>query len=119
MGSAFGFMASTRRKAVRHALTYRPKNGAALNSLALALQDLIGRHIVTCAERDPDRCGRTVARCFVGGLDVNDWLVAQDSALAYRRYSQDYVAVEDKAWAAARGMWAGSFEPPWEWRRRQ
>jgi 4-carboxymuconolactone decarboxylase len=25
---------------------------------------------------------------------------------------------EDAARAAGRGMWAGSFEPPWEWRRR-
>jgi endonuclease YncB( thermonuclease family) len=85
---------------------------------ALALQDLIGRRTVTCDERDVDRYGRIVGRCLVGDLDINEWLVAQGLALGYRRYSRDYVAAEDEARAAGRGMWAGTFEPPWEWRRR-
>jgi endonuclease YncB( thermonuclease family) len=85
---------------------------------ALALQDLIGRRTVACDERDVDRYGRIVGRCLVDDLDINEWLVAQGLALAYRRYSGDYVAAEDEARAAGRGMWAGSFEPPWEWRRR-
>ena len=85
---------------------------------ALALQDLIGRRTVTCDERDVDRYGRIVGRCLVGEVDINEWLVAQGLALAYRHYSMDYVAAEEEARAAGRGMWAGSFEPPWEWRRR-
>ena len=85
---------------------------------ALALQDLIGRRTITCDERDVDRYGRIVGRCLVGDLDINEWLVAQGLALAYRHYSRDYVAAEDQARSAGRGMWAGSFEPPWEWRRR-
>jgi len=47
-----------------------------------------------------------------------EWLVAQGLALAYRHYSVDYVAAEDEARAAGRGMWAGTFEPPWDWRHR-
>ncbi|HUE45530.1 MAG TPA: thermonuclease family protein [Aestuariivirgaceae bacterium] len=86
---------------------------------ALALQDLIGRRTITCDERDVDRYGRIVGRCLVGEVDVNEWLVAQGLALAYRRYSLDYVAAEDEARAAGRGMWAGTFEPPWDWRRRR
>jgi endonuclease YncB( thermonuclease family) len=54
----------------------------------------------------------------LANLDINEWLVAQGLALAYRRYSHDYVAAEDEARAAGRGMWGGTFEPPWEWRRR-
>jgi endonuclease YncB( thermonuclease family) len=83
---------------------------------ALALQDLIGRRTVTCDKRDVDRYGRTISRCFVGDTDINAWLVAQGLALAYRRYSHDYLAAEDNARAAKRGIWAGTFEPPWEWR---
>ena len=86
---------------------------------ALALQDLIGRRPVTCDERDVDRYGRIVGRCLVGEVDINGWLVTQGLALAYRRYSRDYVAAEDDAREAGRGMWAGSFEPPWEWRRQR
>ena len=85
---------------------------------ALALQDLIGRRTVTCDERDVDRYERIVGRCLVGTLDINEWLVAQGLALAYRRYSRDYIRAEDEARAAGRGMWAGTFELPWEWRRR-
>lgn len=86
---------------------------------ALALQDFTGRRTVTCDERDVDRYGQIFGRCLVGGLDINEWLVAQGLALAHRRYSRDYVAAEVAARAAGRGMWAGTFEPPWEWRRRR
>jgi endonuclease YncB( thermonuclease family) len=85
---------------------------------ALALQDLIGRRTVTCDERDVDRYGRVVGRCLVDEIDINEWLVAEGLALAYRHYSMDYVAAEATARAARRGMWAGTFEPPWDWRHR-
>jgi hypothetical protein len=39
-------------------------------------------------------------------------------ALAFVRYSSDYVDQEQEARLAKRGMRAGSFQPPWEWRRR-
>ena len=51
--------------------------------------DLVGRRTVTCDERDIDRYGRIVGRCLVGGLDVDEWLVAQGLALTYRQYSHD------------------------------
>jgi endonuclease YncB( thermonuclease family) len=86
---------------------------------ALTLQDLIKRRTVTCDERDVDRYGRIVGRCLVNEVDINEWLVVQGLALAYRRYSLDYVAAEDQAREAGCGMWAGSFEAPSEWRRRQ
>ena len=56
---------------------------------ALALQDLIGRR---------------PGRCLVGEVDINGWLVTQGLALAYRRYSYDYVTAEDEARAAGRGI---------------
>ena len=86
---------------------------------ALTLQDLIGRRTVSCDERDVDRYGRIVGRCLLGDIDINKWLVSQGLALAYRHYSMEYVAAEDEARAAGRGMWAGTFEPPWDWRHRQ
>jgi endonuclease YncB( thermonuclease family) len=60
---------------------------------ALALQELIGRRSVTCDKRDVDQYGRIVGRCLVGELDINEWLVAQGLALAYRHYSRDYTPV--------------------------
>ena len=85
---------------------------------ALALQDLIGRRTVTCDERDIDRYGRIVGRCLVGDVDINEWLVAQGLALAYRRYSLDYVAAEDEARAARRSACGRHVRAPWDMRRR-
>ncbi|MDG4602592.1 MAG: thermonuclease family protein [Defluviicoccus sp.] len=83
---------------------------------ALALADKIGERTVRCLERDIDRYQRVVAICFVGKEDLGSWLVKKGMALAFRRCSLDYVAQEDEAQAAKRGVWRGEFEPPWEWR---
>ena len=84
---------------------------------ALVLQDHVGAHPVTCVRRDTDRYGRIVARCSVGGTDINAWLVAEGWAVAYRRFSMDYVGQENAARAARKGIWSGEFVPPWDWRR--
>jgi endonuclease YncB( thermonuclease family) len=83
---------------------------------ALALADYLAQRTVRSEERDRDRYGRIVAVCFVGEEDVQAWLVEQGWALAFRRYSTDYVGEEDAARAARRGIWRGTFEAPWEWR---
>ena len=85
---------------------------------ALALSDKIGAANVACEEMDTDRYGRTVATCTVNGEDLNRWLVSQGHALAYRQYGGDaYDAVEAEAKRAKRGIWVGSFTPPWDWRK--
>jgi endonuclease YncB( thermonuclease family) len=86
---------------------------------SLALADMIGRSTVSCDPRDTDRYGRTVAVCRVRGLDLNGWMVIQGWAVAYRRYSKDYMRAEDQARAAKRGIWAGQFQMPAEWRSAQ
>ena len=82
-----------------------------------ALAGRIGGRTVACEERDRDRYGRTVAVFRDGGEDVNAWMVSQGWALAYRRYSRDYVGEETAARDARRGVWRGDFVPPWDWRR--
>ncbi|MGE3290383.1 MAG: thermonuclease family protein [Geminicoccaceae bacterium] len=84
---------------------------------AFALADFLGSRTVTCSWRTRDRWRRAVAVCTVGKVDVGGWLVEQGWALAYRRYGKQYVAAEAEARAARRGLWAGSFVPPWAWRR--
>jgi len=84
---------------------------------ALALHDLIGRRPVTCARQDTDRYRRIVAKCSVGDTDINAWLVTNGWAVAYRRYSSDYVGAETMARAGTRGIWSGEFAMPWDWRR--
>lgn len=84
---------------------------------AFALADRIGRSAIDCRGRERDRYGRLVAVCFKGAEDLNRWMVEQGWAVAYRRYSVDYVAAEEAARAARRGLWSSTFEMPWEWRK--
>ena len=72
---------------------------------------------VRCIGDEKDRYGRLIADCFVDGYNVNARLVYEGLALAYRKYSKQYVPEEDKARAAKRGMWAGEFVAPWDWRK--
>jgi endonuclease YncB( thermonuclease family) len=84
---------------------------------ALALQEHIGRRPIMCEQRDIDRYHRTVAQCRLAAEDVNAWLVASGWAVAFTRYSRDYVEQEQQARAARRGIWSGDFVMPWDWRR--
>ena len=72
---------------------------------------------VRCIGDENDRYGRLIADCFVDGYNLNARLVYEGMALAYRRYSKKYVPEEDQAKAAKRGLWAGEFVAPWDWRR--
>ena len=84
---------------------------------AFALADRIGRSAIDCRGVERDRYDRLVAVCFKGSEDLNRWMVEQGWAVAYRRYSMDYVKAEEAAKAAGRGLWSGSFEMPWDWRK--
>ncbi len=84
---------------------------------ANALAEKIGRRPVTCKDLGRDRYNRMVAKCIVAGEDLEAWMVTNGWALAYRRFSLDYVDAEADARAARRGIWASAFVKPWEWRR--
>jgi endonuclease YncB( thermonuclease family) len=82
------------------------------------LRSLAEGRRIECHQKDRDRYGRVVAVCLAAGRDLNAEMVRSGLALAYRQFGLDYVAQEEEARRAKRGMWAGEFEPPWEWRRR-
>ncbi|MCC3862615.1 thermonuclease family protein [Pseudemcibacter aquimaris] len=84
---------------------------------ALALSDKIQRSPIRCTVKDTDRYGRSIAVCYKNGEDLNSWMVSQGWAVAYRRYSKDYVSQEQSAKSNKAGIWAGDFVLPWEWRR--
>lgn len=83
-----------------------------------ALADILAGATLRCDVTGRDRYGRPLAICFAGTADIGAALVEQGLALAYRRYSVRYVPNEDRARAAARGLWRGTFDPPWDWRSR-
>lgn len=81
------------------------------------MRSLVMGSEVSCEKLDQDRYGRVVGRCFSNGNNLGATMVVQGLALAYRRYSNEYVLMEGVSKSAQRGMWAGKFTPPWKWRR--
>jgi endonuclease YncB( thermonuclease family) len=70
-----------------------------------------------CEVVETDRYGRAVSRCAVNGEDLGATLVSRGMALAYVAYSEDYLPEQARAEAADLGLWQGSFQAPWDWRR--
>ena len=100
--------------------TCRTKRGREQLCGELAKQSLeaqVRGQQVRCEGDGRDRYGRLIAVCFVGPFNINERMVADGWALAYRQYSEDYVRAERFAEARKEGMWRGTFVPPWEWRR--
>jgi endonuclease YncB( thermonuclease family) len=83
---------------------------------AEALSRLVNGRSVVCRVHGRDRFGRGLGVCNAGGIELNAGLVsagwalaADDPALATR---------EAEARQAGRGLWAGGFTRPEDWRRR-
>ena len=87
---------------------------AARNYLASALGD---NAVLRCQHLDTDRYQRLVMRCYHRGVDIGAGMVRAGWALAYRRYAKDYIRDEAEAKAAQRGLWAGTFQTPEDWRK--
>lgn len=79
-----------------------------------ALADALRRGPVACAYTERDVYDRPLARCSVKGEDLGALLVAQGLAIGYR--SRDYAAQEAEARDKKRGLWAGAFQRPVEYR---
>ena len=103
----------------RQSCTYQGSKWRCGQKATLALSDLIRRETVNCQVSGRDRYKRGIAICFVGRLDLNAWMVEQGWAVAYRKYSTDYVTQEDEARQEKRGIWKGEFVMPWEWRAKK
>jgi len=69
---------------------------------------------VSCRPVDEDRYGRSVAVCSLDGRDLGAAMVQQGWAVATDGYGSE----EREARAAGRGIWAGPFERPADWRAR-
>jgi endonuclease YncB( thermonuclease family) len=82
------------------------------------LEDLVRGKTVRCDERHGvDQYGRIAAVCTADGLNLNAAMVEAGFAIAYRQHSLAYVPNEERAKAAKKGLWAGSFETPSDYRR--
>ena len=60
---------------------------------------------------------RLIAECYKKKININAWMVQNGYALAYRKYSTKFIAQENIARKEQLGIWAGSFEMPWDYRK--
>jgi endonuclease YncB( thermonuclease family) len=72
---------------------------------------------VSCNVNGVDRYKRLIAVCYIGSENINNWLVRRGWAIAFKRYSKDYVSTERKARIERNGVWKGAFVEPWKWRK--
>jgi endonuclease YncB( thermonuclease family) len=87
---------------------------------ARALDRIIGGRTVTCTPVSHDQYERDVATCEAAGRDVGEQMVRSGHARDYARHSRGrYASAEREAREAKRGLWAGSFEDPAAWRKRE
>ena len=82
------------------------------------LRQKIGESTVSCTSEGEDRYGRTLGICRLDSEDLNRWLVAEGLALSYVQYSDQYSNVEEHARRNKKGLGAGAFTAPWDWRHR-
>lgn len=68
------------------------------------MDGVIARRPLRCKERDINRHGRIVADCFVGSMNLNNELVKQSWAVAYRDYYKAHIKAEETAQAAKQGI---------------
>jgi endonuclease YncB( thermonuclease family) len=75
---------------------------------------------IACTRIEHDRFDRQVAICTADGRDLGDTMVRAGHAVELPEYSGGrYAAAEREARVARRGLWAGTFEQPSEWRHRR
>ena len=83
-----------------------------------ALTALLGAAAPICKTVNRDRYGREIAKCEVAGDDLARLMVRSGWAVDYPQYSKGaYAEDQDEAEAHKRGLWAGFFAAPWEWRK--
>lgn len=80
------------------------------------LADMVSGRTIDCAAKDRDDYGRVVAICRVGDRDLGGVMVREGMAVAFTRYSQDYVETEARAKRLGMALWGSNFQRPEQYR---
>ena len=82
------------------------------------LKKKISNKMLICKWTNKDRYKRFIAECFKNKTNINAWMVRNGYAVAYIKYSKKYVAQENIAKKERSGLWSGTFEMPWDYRKK-
>ena len=80
-------------------------------------QKINKKGVVCKVQSEQDRYKRYIGVCFSGGINLNQWMVRNGHAVAYRKYSKDYIKDENYAKKNKLGLWSGDFINPEKWRK--
>ena len=78
----------------------------------------INKKLVMCKYNKKDRYNRFIAECYKDKININKWMISNGYAVAYKKYSKKFISQENLAKKEKLGIWAGTFEMPWEWRKK-
>ena len=87
----------------------------------IKLQEFIeDKSIIECRVNDnKDFFKRYIGVCYKKKININQWLVEKGYAVAFVKYSNDYIKYEEIAKENKNGIWSGKFLMPWEWRKKK
>ena len=81
------------------------------------IKKINGKSVVCKVRNKLDRYRRYIGICFLGDINLNKWMVRNGYAVAYRRYSKDFIEDENYAKKNRIGLWSSSFIHPEKWRK--
>lgn len=80
------------------------------------LHRFVRNSTVQCEGREIDHYDRVIAECSVNGKDLAAEIVRAGWAVSYLSYGSPYLGEEAEAENKKRGIWAGDFQEPKEFR---
>ena len=83
------------------------------------LKSKINNKLIICNYTNKDQYKRYIAECYLNKTNINSWMVRNGHAVAYKKYSKKFVAQENIAKKEKLGLWSGTFEMPWDWRKNR
>ena len=88
---------------------------------ARLLTALTAGRTLRCSGGATDAYDRRIAVCTVAGdgVDLGAALVAEGLAVAYTKYSDDYLPLQRLAEKAGKGLWSGDFMMPADYRQKR
>lgn len=82
------------------------------------LTQIINSQPLTCTIIDTDGYGRKIGKCVNDrNIDINAEMVLSGNAIAYLHFSYDYERQQTEAKSQKKGIWAGEFMEPYQFRR--
>lgn len=81
------------------------------------LEEKIKNSKIKCISLSKDRYKRYLATCYKDKINLSKWMVRNGYAVAYKRYSKQYLNDEKYAKENELGIWKGSFLRPEKWRK--